>query len=130
MKGDGVYNNSGANQQAKLKLVGRKTGKVFFAIENDGTVRDRVQIRSKGGGRDLKEKYFRIDGGRRNITGNVLRSGYTQLDIYPGETVRFQGKIKYRITDRRKRKKVRLSTDSLQPGAPGDTVRVKVIPRK
>jgi len=123
MKGDNRINNSGGGQQVKIELRGKRLEKFYFALENDGSVADDILLKESGAGRYMKTKFFRLDGGKRNITGEIARSGYVQSNLAPGETVLYQGGVKYKGTDKRPRQKIKLSAQSLMAPAKRDTVR-------
>jgi len=126
MKGNNKYNVTGAGQQLKLELVSTSRKKYFFALENDGNIADNVRVKEKGAGSRMRTNYFRLTGGRANVTAKVKKAGSVEEAVNPGAFVRYEGRIKYLSTDKRPGRKIRLSGTSLVAPSASDTVRLKV----
>jgi hypothetical protein len=90
-RGNDVYNLTGGGQLAKIKMKGKKKGKVYFSVENDGDTIDDHTVRGTKANKKFKFiKYFRVSDGWANITAAVIRSGYVQEDVNPGEIVSYE----------------------------------------
>lgn len=126
MKGDNKYNASGGGQQLKLELVSTSRKKYFFALENDGNIADNVRVKEKGAGSRVRTNYFRLTGGRANVTAKVRKAGSIAEDVNPGAFVRYEGRIKYLSADNRPGRKIRLTGTSLIASSARDAVRLKV----
>ncbi|MEM9016553.1 MAG: hypothetical protein AAGC68_06035, partial [Verrucomicrobiota bacterium] len=129
VKGDEVYNTTGSGQRIATKPVGRKKGRFFFAVENDGKAVDGYGIRQKGAKKDIRLKYFRLTGGRVNVTSSIRTGAVLDTDHRPGELTQFQGEVRYRSLDERKRRNLRLTATSTEEGT-SDTVRTIVKPSR
>lgn len=89
--GNNVYNTSGQGQTVNLTLSGRKKTTSFFTVENDGVIRDTIQLRSVAPKKKtLKGSVFRLTGGRTNVSAQVFGTGLALGDLNPGATVAFQ----------------------------------------
>lgn len=126
MKGNDQYNATGAGQQLKLELVSTSRKKYFFALENDGNIADNVRVKEKGAGSRVRTNYFRLTGGRANVTAKVKKAGSVEEEVNPGAFVRYEGRIKYLSTDNRPGRRIRLIGTSLIAPSASDTVRLKV----
>lgn len=90
-RGNDIYNLTGGGQFASIKMKGKKTGRVYFSVENDGDTIDDHTVRGTRAGRKFKFiNYFRLSDGRANITGAAIRSGFVQEDINPGDIVSYE----------------------------------------
>lgn len=126
MKGDNNYNATGAGQQLRLDLVSTSRKKYFFALENDGNIADNIRVKEKGAGSRVRTNYFRLTGGRANVTAKVKKAGSVAEEVNPGAFVRYEGRIKYLSADNRPGRKIRLTGTSLIAPSARDTVRLKV----
>lgn len=126
MKGNNRYNNSGGGQGIKVELppTGRK--RYFFAVQNDGASLDNFGIKEKGAGSIVKSKYFRLTGGRANVTAKVKRGREVATGVSPDQAVIFQAQPKYRNADSARNRKIKLRGTSLLSGST-DTVKAKVV---
>ncbi len=86
-KGNNIYNLNGAGQNLKLRLKGTKLGKVFFSTQNDGTVSDSIRLNASKGSSKFKVNYFRLTGGKANITGAITKGGGFFLNDKPPGSV-------------------------------------------
>ncbi len=91
-RGNNVYNGSGGGQVATMKLKGTRPGKLYFSVENDGDTDDGHRFRgSKANRRSFKTvNYYRLSGGRANVTGAAIRAGFLHGDVIPGSIVSYQ----------------------------------------
>lgn len=126
MKGNDVYNLSGRGQALNLKLEKLKWSRYHFALENDGEITDRIRLSEILRGKRLRTKYFRLTGGRKNVTGSVIRAGLLEPSLAPGEIIRYQGWVKYRSPKQRRKQGFRLVARSLTDRTKADAVRVNV----
>lgn len=127
MRGNDVYNQTGAGQTAKLKSKGkRKTGKLFLEVENDGDIADNIRLIEQGSGSAFKVKLFQLTGGRKNITAQVKGYGIIAGDLLPGRRIQIEARISARKKSKSKRAKVKFTgMSSSSPGA-ADTARAKL----
>jgi len=123
MTGDNVYGSSGRGQAIDLELNKLKWSKYFFALENDGNITDRVRLNETGRVNQVRTKYFRLNGGRKNITGKVIRAGYIEEALDPDDAVRYQGWVKYRSPKTRPKQSIRIVARSLVDTSKVDAVR-------
>lgn len=126
MKGNDNYNATGSGQQLRLELVSTSRRKYFFALENDGNIADNVRVKKKGAGSLVRTNYFRLTGGRANVTAKVKKAGSIEEAVSPGAFVRYEGRIKYLSSENRPGRKIRLTGSSLISPTATDTVRLKV----
>lgn len=126
MKGDDRYNLNGVGQRINVKT--RASGKAgfFFAVENDGNVREGFVVGRRGKVRGLKPKYFRLTGGRANVTSSLKKTGYATSDVLPGERVVFKGLVKRAGNSTARRSKLRLQARLSSTGAIRDVGQVIV----
>lgn len=125
MKGNDIYNTSGSKQN--LRVATRKPkAKFFFAVENDGNTHDCHRIRRKGGIKGVKARFFRLTGGKANITGAIRTSGYLTEDILPERRLRFFAKTRFRPSER-PRGIIRLSSQSQLSGTSKDVCVARIV---
>jgi len=127
MKGNNKYNASGNGQQVRLSLRGTEKKKFYFALENDGNIVDAISLRETGTGSKLKTRYFRLTGGRQNVTGKITKAGLTEDRVVPDRIIRFEAQARYKRPDRRPTKKIRVKARSLFNPSRRDTNRVKTV---
>lgn len=131
-KGDNIHNGSGAGQQIRVKLRDKKNGapkrkKYFFLAENDGNAVDNLRLRTPSPKRLLRMRFFRLTGGRQNVTA-ALRTGTLVLgDLRPGEQVQFQSVVKFKKNARKKRKKIATRSHSLRDASRIDVAKAKLV---
>lgn len=126
MKGDGVINTSGAGQGIKVSLPGTAQKRFFFAIQNDGQSVENYRLKHAGAGKIVRLKYFRLSGGRANVTAAVRKGLAVAEDVRPGKHATFQAKVRYASLNKTPKRKVRL-TGTSEFGATSDTVRAKTV---
>ena len=129
MKGNNRYNGSGGGQQARIRLPQLKTKKFHFALENDGNLTEQYRLRESGSGNKLKVKFYRLTGGRKNVTAQITRTGLLENGLSPGSMIKYQGLVKYRKINRRPTRKVKVKASSLSQASSRDTNRVKIKAR-
>lgn len=129
MRGNNVYNSIGAGQTIRVSLNGTGPERYYFAAQNDGTSIDNFSILEIGAGKTLRSKYFRLTGGRANVTAAIRRGLVAAPAVAPGRTVLFQADTRYRSANSTKKRKVRLAGKSSYDTA-SDTARAKIQPGK
>lgn len=127
MKGNNRYNNSGGGQGIKVKLPGARQKKYFFAVENDGRSIDDFRVKEKGAGSEIKSRYFRLTGGRQNVTARIRTNKEVASDVEPGDIVLFQSRLRYRSSLGTPRRKIKLLGRSIANFS-RDTVKAIVVP--
>ncbi len=127
MKGNDRYNNSGGGQQVRLDLPGTTKKKFYFALENDGNIVDSVRIRETGAGNRLNTRYFKLTGGRKNVTAKITTAGLEETRVAPARILRFEGQANYKSENGRPMRKVRVKARSLYQPSLQDTTRVKTV---
>lgn len=126
MKGDGLYNETGRGQGILLKLEMLKWSRYHFALEHDGNAVDDIRVTELRGGNKVRTKYFRLSGGRRNVTNQIGRSSLLETDVDPGQVIRYQGWVKYGSPKIRPRQSFRILARSVSDPTKVDAVRVTV----
>lgn len=124
MKGDGRYNLNAAGQKLRVKSKGA-AARYFFALENDADVVDTLQLRQKGKIKGVKPKFFRLSGGRKNVTAKVKSVGLEVDDMRPDKVILFQVKTRFLSDDTRKGK-IRLGSSSQLDAAKRDTCLARI----
>lgn len=127
MKGDDVFNTNGAGQGIKVKLPLSGTGRFHFAVENDGASMDNFLIKEKGAGSFVQTKYFRLTGGRTNVTAKVRAGKEVATGVAPDDSVTFQAQPRFRSPDAARLRNLKLKGTS-DVDASTDTVKAKVVP--
>ncbi|MDF2378557.1 MAG: hypothetical protein P1U81_20155, partial [Verrucomicrobiales bacterium] len=90
-RGNDIYNLTGGGQLASIKMKGKKKGKVYFSVENDGDAIDDHTVRGTKASKKFKFiKYFRVSDVRANITAAAIKTGYVQEDVAPGDIVSYE----------------------------------------
>ncbi len=77
----------------------------------------------------METKFYRLDGGRKNITAKITRSGFVQNELSPDAIIRFEGKAKYKRPERSPRRKIKIKAQSIFVPSKKDTVRAKTRPK-
>lgn len=93
MKGDDRYHAKAKGQVLHLRKPTARGYRYFQAVENDGNVRDRLLLRGRIKGQG-KMTQHRLTGGRTNVTAAVRKSGYLPEAIAPGESIRFESRLR------------------------------------
>lgn len=125
-KGNNIYNANAAGQRIVVKLKGKKKSKHVFSIQNDGILPDTINVRSnKPDKRVVKLKVFQLTGGRKNVTGALLRGRLSLSDIEPGSTVLFRSTLKSKTNSQISPSKFRITSTSSLLGQ-SDTVEANV----
>jgi len=131
-RGDGIYNNNGAGQSIRVRMRDRQNGATrkkgyFFLAENDGNVVDNLRLRTNKSGRHITTRYFRIIGGRQNVTAALTAGTLTLDDLRPEEQVRFRAVTRFRMNTDGKIQRIAHRARSLHDGTKRDTVRATLI---
>jgi hypothetical protein len=126
MKGNDRYNSTGGGQALRLALEKLKWSKYYFVLENDGNTADNIRLYEQARGNVLRTKYFRLTGGRGNVTGSVIRTGLIESDVTPGGFIRYQGWVKYRSPKIRPRQSFEIHAHSLSDPTKSDVARLDV----
>ena len=125
-KGNNIYNANAAGQRIVVKLKGKKKSKHVFSIQNDGIFPDTIGVRSNKPNKSVvKLKVFQLTGGRKNVTGALIRGRLSLSDIEPGSTVLFRSTLKSKTNSRISPSKFRITSTSSLLGK-SDTVQAKV----
>ena len=93
--GDGVYNAGAAGQKISVGVPATGKKKYWFTLENDGRVSDDVFLKAKRSGKKIKAKYFRLTGGRENVTASMTTASYIVDSVPPGKLIRYEAQAKY-----------------------------------
>ena len=112
-KGDNKYNRSGAGQKFKQVSKNRRKLKFLFHLQNDGAFRETIQLTTTPKDKYFKAKYFRISGGRTNVTAALKRDDY-EKELVGHEEERF--KLDVKPSRKAKRMKKTFTIDALVGG--------------
>lgn len=124
-RGDDLY-GSPRGQQVQLRLHGTRPARFHFTLQNDGNLTDHLSPRASRAGRHFRTQFFRLSGGRRNLSTALVRGSVVETDVGCGEAVLYQGKTKYRSRTRRPRAKINLfATSAKSAGADRAQVNVR-----
>ncbi len=83
--GDGVYNDTGADQTARQAVAPRHRATYYLRLQNDGERADWLWAQGNGSDPYWRVRYFdRMEGGN-NITAAVVGRGWRSPRIRPGE---------------------------------------------
>lgn len=126
MRGNNIYNDSSVGQRIRLHLTKLKWSKYHFALENDGNIADRVRLFGTGKSRGMNTKYFRLTGGRKNITAQMTKAGRIEDPLSPGEVISYQGWVKYLSPRDRPDRRVKISARSEIDPMKSDAIRALV----
>jgi len=100
--GNGVYSQTGAGQEIRQTVKGRRKQSFYFSVQNDGNMEDVIAVTGTVRSRNFKTAYFKTSGSRQNITGFLKASRY-QIG-YPARSGKsFQVFIKTKKKPRRAR---------------------------
>lgn len=121
---DNVYRANAVGQTRTIRLRGTRLGRAFFSVENDGDRLENPLVRGNRANRALRLSVFRLTGGRRNVSGAIVRGiGLESWD--PGDAVVFRVDVRRRSTDRRARGSMRYLASSREIAAT-DAVRINL----
>ncbi len=127
-RGNNIYNLSGGGQLMPLKLKGTRAGKLYFSIENDGDADDGHRFRGTKAKRSSFKSvnYYRLSGGRANVTGAAIRSGFLHSNVTPGSIVSYQ--IQAKAKGKKKASQLlKLSAISAEDSRGADLGKAKLI---
>lgn len=91
--GSNRYNASGAGQLRTIRS-GRPLIRIHAYVGNDGNVPDDYLVRGVGANRNFRASIFRITGGRKAVTGAVLRGTHVSAVLGSGARARYQWEIR------------------------------------
>ena len=116
LRGNAIYNTTGAGQRATIMISGKKTAKAYLALENDGDVIDDLTLSGPAGSRMIRLTYLQTGGG--NVTAPVRTGSLTLEEVDPGQSIAFQliakGEPKFKL--RKSKYKARMSAASASDG--------------
>ena len=112
LKGDGIYNQTGAGQKASIIIDGLKTAKAHVKLENDGDTADDLRFSGPSGNRFIQLSY--LDASGKNVTAQVIAGTLGIDDLGAGRAtfvlIMAQGDRKYK--DRGSSYRAKLTTTS------------------
>jgi hypothetical protein len=105
--GDNIYNAGAVDQKINvgLPITGKK--RYFLSLENDGNLIDDIFLKAKRSGNKIKSKYFRLTGGRQNVTAAITSLGHVVDDVPPCKIIKFEVQAKYKNPGKRPKKTLR-----------------------
>ncbi len=124
-RGNNLYNGNGSGQTATIKMKGKRPGKAFFSVQNDGNVMDGYLVRSTRGNSKLKVKYIQTPGG--NVTAAITRGQLALGGVAASGSVRLKTTITStkRSLGKKASRTLTFKTTSDEDGE-SDTVKAKV----
>lgn len=125
MRGDDRYSSTFAGQTLRIKAKGRRLSRYHQAVENDGSVTDRLAIRAKHFGRRVRVQHRRIGSGGGNVTAAMRGSGLQLADVAPEGEVRFQTRSRFAGKKGKRAGRIDSRAFSLSGGTT-DAVRVRL----
>lgn len=128
MKGDDIYNSTGAGQKLHIPLPIGRNRLFYFTTENDGLGLDDFTVQRTNVGHFARLKFLRLTGGRKNVTAAIRRGREVAPDVRPNEAILFQCQVKYRSNTRVSNRKLRLNGRT--PRNSIDTVRADFSPSR
>lgn len=131
LKGNQVYNLTGAGQKVVVFSEKRKKAVIFAGSDNDGEFADDFRVLGSPGDKDFKVKYFSVKNQKRNISADVKTGGFIERAVLIGEDREYLIEVKPKASTKNKVKLWRMSLDlvSLRGGG-GDRVKGTVKTRK
>ena len=129
-RGDGVYNATGGGQTYTGKSQKGKRVSAIFSVGNDGDAHSEVDVQGSRSDGYYKVKYFKLTGGRANITSQVARGGGFSIRYESMERRTFQVQLKPTGRAKKRRKRGKFAIDA----AGGDSsdragLKVKIVGR-
>ena len=117
--GAGIYGDAFSDQKLTVWMSKRARKVFWFVVENDGNAVDGLMIWSKRPPLKVDVKVFQVTGGRKNVSAEIIRTGFLVPDVAPGEGIKFRVKAKFKRGARIKkssagRYNVRSTTDPLK----------------
>lgn len=125
----GVRNATGAGQVATVRPRGTKRQRFFSASENVARSVDGLRLLQLGKTKGATTDYFRLTGGRANVSAAIRSGGLVAASVRPGDRVSFEGGIRYRKSDRPRPKTFRLRGSSVSAPGAIDVNQVRAVPR-
>jgi len=133
MRGNDIYNPTSAGQRIQVSPEGQRWSNFYFALENDGNKSenriDRVRLKGTGSPRNrvIDTKYFRLTGGRRNITAQMTATGWPET-LTEGTIVKYQGMVRYLSPSISRNQNVNIIARSRVDTSKVDAIRALVRP--
>ena len=118
VKGDEIYNTTGAGQQHNVSTRRYRPAKATLIIQNDGSITDVLRYTSSGRSRNLDVNYTRISPTPKNLTAAMKTGAAESMSLAPGSSEQ----ITVKVSSKRSRKKTYrysglvTSTSSTNPG--------------
>ena len=94
--GGDVYDNFWSEQKLTVRMSKRARKVFWFVLENDGDVPDDLVIWSKRPPLKVKVEVFQVTGGRKNVSAEIIRTGFLLPDIAPGEGIKLRVRSKFK----------------------------------
>lgn len=129
MRGNDRYNSTGNGQRVSAISRKGKEARYFFALENDGNVTDDLRVRARGSFRGTQSRFFRLTGGRRNVTGKMKTSDFVNPGTTVGERIVFLGRTKFLANSSRGQARWKIRSRGGIAAESRDTADVKVLRR-
>ena len=127
MKGRGILNSSGAGQGIKLNLTGTNQRKFFIAAENVAHSVDSLRLKGISTRGPLATTFFRVTGGKTNVTAEVKIGAVVSEDVIPGRIIRFEGRTGYKSEGSRPTKTMKVRGLSDFDTSSVDLVKAKTV---
>ena len=105
MKGNNRYSASASKNEFTLKK--RRSAVYYFRAQNDSEATDRLRIRATKTNRNFRFVYYRLTGGKSNITGGVSRGTYKTPSLSSNGHIDIQVKVISRFRSGKKKQVVK-----------------------
>ncbi len=86
VRGDNIYNTSGANQRYSNSTSRYRTTKATLITQNDGSISDILRYTTSGNSRNFNIKYLRISPSGTNLTAAMKTGTATSANLAPGSS--------------------------------------------
>jgi hypothetical protein len=121
---DNFYSLTASRQTRILRIKKRRTGRIFFSVQNDGDITEDPSVKGNKPHRSLQVQVHRISGDTGNVTG-AIRAGYRIADLDPGQFAVFRVDVRARSRSKRSRGQLLYRATSGGSNA-SDAVRIRV----
>ncbi|MES2923615.1 MAG: choice-of-anchor tandem repeat GloVer-containing protein [Verrucomicrobiota bacterium] len=122
LKGNGIYNTTGASQSQAVKVPVGGSVKVPMKIQNDAPVPDILIVRGTAGDGNFRVTYFR---GTTNVTASVVAGTFNTGLLAAGASVTLKAEIKARTSVAGKRRTLGITAKSVGDSTATDRVNIK-----
>ena len=95
-RGNDRYNRSGAGQQIRIRS--NSSIRFFLRAQNDGSLQDRLNLRSRRNSSKFRYRIQKTDGG--NVSGAMARGNYRSGVLFPNEKETFRVDVRPRGQNR------------------------------